>query len=258
MPKISVIMPCYNEEKSIGKSIKSILNQSFTDFEFIIVDDCSTDNTVNVINSFKDERIKLIRKKENSGVAASLNLGLQNATGKYVARMDADDICERERLQVQYEYMENNEDVVIVGTWAYTINPITNSIRESRTPVSDSEIRRYMQKDSPFIHPSVLFRRIVNRSPVFYSELKGFEDYDLWIRLSKHGKMANIPKFLVTRYDANNFKTKNTWSGLGKVDVYKRRLYYQWQAVKAFGIFPQTPFYLLKTIISIILAKKEG
>jgi glycosyltransferase involved in cell wall biosynthesis len=255
MPLISVIMPCYNEERNIGNSIESILNQTFKDFELIIIDDSSTDNSVNVINSYNDQRIKLIQKSENSGVANSLNLGLQSASGKYIARMDADDLSNKERLKKQLEYMENNKDVILVGSWGFTINPITNTTKEIRRPETDLDIRKYFQKDNPFIHTSVLFKSFIPNKSFQYSEIKGFEDYDLWLRMSKFGKLANIPEFLVTRYDADNFNTKKTWSGIKKVDIYKKRLDFQLKAIKRDGLYYKTPIYLLKTIISIVLIK---
>ena len=115
-PAVSVLMPVYNVEKYIGEAIESILNQTFNDFEFIIIDDASTDNTVSVIEKFSDNRIKLIRNETNIKLAASLNKGLRIAQGKYIARMDGDDISLPHRFQKLYEFLENNPSVDICGS----------------------------------------------------------------------------------------------------------------------------------------------
>ena len=111
-------MPAYNAEKYIAESIESILSQTFTDFEFIIINDASTDSTKEIIESFQDSRIILINNEQNLGVAKSLNIGIATAKGKYIARMDADDISLPERFQTQFNFMEKNPDIDICGSWA--------------------------------------------------------------------------------------------------------------------------------------------
>ena len=115
MPKLSVIMPAYNAEKYIGEAIESILNQTFTDFEFIIIDDGSSDHTADIIKGFHDERIRFIQNEKNSGVANTLNKGLELSQGEYIARMDADDISLPARFEKQVAFMEANPDVAVVG-----------------------------------------------------------------------------------------------------------------------------------------------
>lgn len=115
MRKISVVMPTYNAEKYVEEAIKSVLNQTFDDFEFIIVDDGSMDNTVPIIRSFNDKRIKLIENKHD--FIDSLNLGIENASSKYLARMDADDIMFNERLAIQYSIMEEESEITVCSSW---------------------------------------------------------------------------------------------------------------------------------------------
>lgn len=123
-PRVSVIMSVYNSEKYLEDSIKSILNQSFKDFEFIIVNDCSNDNSLKIINKYKenDVRIRLINNSKKINLANSLNKCLKVAKGKYIARMDADDISIKNRLEIQYNFMEENEDIFLCGGSAIVIN----------------------------------------------------------------------------------------------------------------------------------------
>ena len=117
-PQISVVMPAYNAEKYITEAIDSILFQTFKDFEFIIINDASTDSTKDIIESYKDPRIKLVNNEQNKGVAKSLNIGISVACGKYIARMDADDIALPERFQKQFDFMEQHPNIDVCGSWA--------------------------------------------------------------------------------------------------------------------------------------------
>jgi glycosyltransferase involved in cell wall biosynthesis len=115
-PKISVVMPAYNAEKYISEAMESILNQTFIDFVLLIVDDGSTDDTVKIIRSYKDSRITLIRNN-HEGIVTALNTGFEKVAGKYVARMDADDVMHPQRLEIQYSYMEENSDITVCASW---------------------------------------------------------------------------------------------------------------------------------------------
>lgn len=255
-PKVSVIMSAYNEEANIARAIVSILNQTYKDFEFIIINDGSTDRTEEIIKEYqnKDRRIYLI-SKGNTGLADSLNIGIQNSSGEYLARMDADDIADEKRLEIQVEFLDNNPEIAMVGSWCYLIDLTNNRKMECRPPISDKEIKRYMQKDNPFIHSSIMMRRSVIEEVGGYKLIKGMEDYELWIRIAKNYKVANIPLFLVTRYENRNLYTRPYYKGLNKYDIYARRLNCQLKAVKNFGIFPQTFWYILRTVISMVLYK---
>ncbi|MHC1732039.1 MAG: glycosyltransferase family 2 protein [Bacteroidales bacterium] len=120
-PKISVIMPTRNAEKYLKEAIDSILNQKFSDFEFIIIDDNSIDHTINIINSYHDDRIK-IYSGECRGISAALNLGIKKSSGEYIARMDADDISLPERFEQQINFLEQNPDIGICGTRVFTLS----------------------------------------------------------------------------------------------------------------------------------------
>ncbi len=148
------IMPAYNAARYITESIESILKQTFTDIEVIIVNNGSTDNTVNIINSFEDGRIRL---RENvHDFIGSLNLGVSRAKGKYIARMDADDIMLPGRLQVQYEFMESNPEVDISGTWLKTFGDVEYEMRKDVHPIG---LQLQAITYTPVYHPSVIFKQ---------------------------------------------------------------------------------------------------
>ena len=133
MPRISVIMPAYNAEKYIREAIDSILAQTYTDFEFIIIDDASTDATASIVESYSDERIRFFRNEHNMGVANTLNRGLDLAVGEYIARMDSDDISLPERFAKQVEFMDTHTDVIVCGSNAIVFG---DGINEYKTGVS--------------------------------------------------------------------------------------------------------------------------
>lgn len=192
--KISVIMSVYNGMPYLAEAVRSILNQTYKNFEFIIVDDASTDGTWKYLNSIKDGRIKLIRNSKNLGLAASLNKALKSAGGEYIARMDADDISLPRRLEAQLEFMQENPDVDLCGTWAYLINESSEIIGEKKFYEQDQMIKRALAIYSPIIHPTYFAKKD------FFTMLGGYnrkfeyaEDYELLLRARRDFKFANIP-----------------------------------------------------------------
>lgn len=256
MPRVSVLMPCYNEERNIVRSVTSVLNQTYEDFELVIVDDGSTDGTVDLVRSINDARIRIIEKNQNSGVADSLNVGIDRCSGVFIARMDADDECSPHRLRRQLECFREDSGLVLVGSWGLLRNRTSQCVVEKRPPVDDIGIRRMLQKDNIIIHSSVMVRTSALKSVGGYSRIQGFEDYDLWLRLSEHGRFRNIPEFLVLRYEDNNLKTRKAWEGMARRRVYLTRLRYQMEAVRRFGPHFLTPFYIGKTLVSIALCRE--
>ena len=191
-PIISVIMPAYNAEKYVTEAINSILSQTFTDFEFIIINDASTDSTKEIIKSFQDQRIKLINNEQNQGVAKSLNIGIAAAKGKYIARMDADDISLPERFQVQFDFMEQNKDIDICGSWMKTFG---DKSEIAKKPLSHSDIRDTTFFFCAMLHPTIIFKR--DLSLQYSMDFPRAEDYDLWCRKINELKFANIPEILL-------------------------------------------------------------
>lgn len=191
-PSISVIMPVYNAEKYLKEAIESILGQTFTDFELIIIDDASTDASLAVMQSYKDERIRIIQNTNNLGNYPSRNIGLDNARGKYIAVMDADDTARPQRLQVQYHYMETHPDVSACGSQFHINSAAMNK------PLDYTDIRSALLQHNCFLHPSLFIRTEAMKAINGYdSRYKYSSDYDLACRLAMKGKIVNLPDFLM-------------------------------------------------------------
>ena len=196
--QISVIMPVYNAGKYVKDAIKSILNQTFRDFEFLIINDGSTDNSKEIILSFSDNRIRYIENEKNLRLIKTLNKGLKLATGKYVARMDADDVALPNRFSKQFSFLEMNTDVVVCGSYIrYFDGAEKSNIRWIKH--LDHDIKKRLYSGACFAHPSVMIRKkILDEHKLFYNEkYKHAEDYKLWCDLSNHGKFYNIPEILL-------------------------------------------------------------
>ncbi len=193
MPKVSVIMPVYNtKEEYLREAIESILNQTYNDFEFIIVNDGSTNNAEEVILSYKYERIKYV-KQENSGVAAALNKGLEKADGEYIARMDSDDISLPERFEKQVNFLDNNCDIAILGTAFELFGKENFTISHMMYPkILDFYHGCFLG------HPTVMFRKSeFDKYGLKYNPNYKCEDYELWSRAIKVLKICNLPDILL-------------------------------------------------------------
>jgi FkbM family methyltransferase len=210
-PTISVVMTVFNGEEFLSETVDSVLNQSFRDFEFIIVDDGSTDATADILSKYapRDSRIRVLRNGKK-GRAASLNLGISLANGKYVANNDADDLATPGRLEEQVAFMERNPEVGVLGS-AYEV--ITDSgavIDLVRHPLEDSEIRSVILRDNPICHSSAILRKDIALAVGGYrSTFEPSEDYDLWLRMSERSKLANLHNVLVRyRVHANQLSVR--------------------------------------------------
>ncbi|MDA1905345.1 glycosyltransferase [Bacillus cereus] len=202
---ISVIMSNYNtSEKYLRESIESILNQSFTDFEFIIIDDCSTNNGKSILESFNDDRVKVIFNEKNLGLAASLNKALQISKGEFVARMDSDDISLETRLEKQYKYLKSNPSVGLVASFAQKIGNDKGYIYSMVEEPEKMNVPMFF--GNVICHPSVMFRKevITNNHLKYNEEFKTGQDYELWSRLLKTEKVAIIPEVLLSYRIHNN------------------------------------------------------
>jgi glycosyltransferase involved in cell wall biosynthesis len=205
-PKITVVMPVYNCELYISQAIDSILNQTEKDFEFIIIDDASTDKTVFIIKKYNDFRIQLIQKSINTGLSNSLNLGLQLAKGKYIARMDGDDISLPQRFAKQVAFLESNQNVIVCGSYFRIIG----SEIIIKVPEYHDSIKVAFLKGNCIAHPSVMMRKqVLDELSLVYNVLKEpAEDYDLWVRLSEKGSLYNLQEVLLDYRIHNNQVSK--------------------------------------------------
>lgn len=193
MIKISVILPVYNAQDYLKDCIESVLNQTFNDFELLVIDDCSTDNSVQIIKSYHDERIRLYIKEKNSGYTNSLNWAIKEAKGKYIARMDADDICHPQRLEKQLSFLKKNPDVLLCGTNAQIIN----SSFYFDYPQENYKIKVNLLFGNSFVHPSIMGLKKTFKKHIYNPLREPAEDYDLFTRLIKVGKLANLKEVLL-------------------------------------------------------------
>ena len=194
-PAISVILPAYNCEKFIGKAIQSVLQQTFIDFELIIINDGSTDKTEFAILEFADPRIVYQKNPENKGLIFSLNRGIELAQGKYIARMDADDICLPERFIKQKTFLDENQNITVVATTIDFINEQgekKGSWDLDRKTITEQQIRKHMPYENCIAHPTVMMRSDVLKNLKYNWKQKNIEDYDLWLRILNRG--MNIKK----------------------------------------------------------------
>ncbi len=189
-PKVSVIMPVFNGEKYIVEAIDSILNQSFTDFEFLIIDDGSTDSSLKIIQSYQDIRIRLFRNIVNLGLATSLNKGIVSAKGEYIVRMDCDDISHNKRIEKQLSFMDQNPEIGISGTWMVSME--SNEI--IKYPQTDEECRTFKFFNSPLAHPTVIIKRefLISNNLRYSHNYPVCEDMELWRRCMQQTKLGNL------------------------------------------------------------------
>lgn len=190
VPVISVVMSVYNGSRFLRESIDSILSQSFKDFEFIIWNDGSSDNSEDIVKSYEDPRIRYFYH-DNAGLGKALNLACREARGKYIARMDDDDISLPDRLKKEYEYLESHIDTVLVSSSAYYIDENGSILGQSFQYTNSKVIKSHI------FHPAVLFRKEAYEKTQGYSATKNSQDTLLWSKLSKFGKLANIEEPLI-------------------------------------------------------------
>jgi glycosyltransferase involved in cell wall biosynthesis len=195
-------MPTYNAALYLQESIDSVLNQTFTDFDFYIYDDCSTDNTQEIISNYKDKRVFYRKNKVNSGIAKTLNKGLDELLPSYefIARMDADDWAYPQRFEKQLDVLDKQGEIIVYGTQGYWLQDINqNPSAGWEYPIDSEYIKYYLLFAATFGHSSIILRShdFIKNSLRYEETIATCEDWELWVRVSKIGKMANVPDFLM-------------------------------------------------------------
>jgi glycosyltransferase involved in cell wall biosynthesis len=209
-PQISVILPVYNGEKYLAGAINSILSQTYRDFELIIINDCSSDRTSEILSTFTDDRIRIINNLSNLKLSRSLNKGIEMAQGQFIARMDADDISLPERFEKQVAFMERHPEIGVVGCWVKRIdengNITGNVFRETRPEA----IKWELFFGTPLPHPTVMMRTSAIKSVGgFSNDILAAVDYECWTRLAKTTRLANLAEFLLLyRMHTENMSSK--------------------------------------------------
>lgn len=197
---VSVVMPVFNAEKYLDVAINSILLQTFNNFEYIIIDDGSTDLSWEIIKKYakKDKRIKVLRNKSNLRTTKTLNKGIKKAVGRYIVRMDADDWSYPYRIQKQYEFMEKHLEIGVSGGTIEICDEKLNVINKREYPITDKKIREKIFRYSPFAHPATIWKAEVLKKVGGYNEnLPLSQDYELYFRIGKEAKFGNLNKILL-------------------------------------------------------------
>jgi glycosyltransferase involved in cell wall biosynthesis len=193
-PKLSIVMGVFNASATVASAIQSILDQTFTDFELIVIDDGSSDNTLEIIKGFEDERIRVFNNDHNLGLAATLNFGINNAVGEFVGRMDADDLSLPDRFSAQLDFLTKHPRVGVVGGWVRTKQ--TGKVWES--PTQHEQIKATLLFNNPIFHPTVVFRKeILTTENQYNQKLKYAQDYEFWNRLAQVTRLANLGRVVV-------------------------------------------------------------
>ncbi len=210
-PFISVILPVYNAQPFLKEAIESILNQSYSNFEFIIINDGSTDDSEKIILQFNDSRIKYYYQ-QNKGLGATLNIGLSLSTGTYIARQDQDDISYPDRFKKQIDFLEKNPTIVLLGTRAKIFTENSTEIKYHNHATHSANLKFDLLFDNPFVHSSVMFKKSAIDAVGDYTiDRNLYEDYDLWSRMSLNGEVANLSDILLDyRHHSKGLSTNSS------------------------------------------------
>ena len=209
-PLVSVVMAVYNGDHFLRQAIDSILTQSFTNFELIVIDDASTDGTSQILDGYTDSRIIALANPKNIGQTCSLNRGLAAARGVFIARHDADDISHRDRLQEQVAHMMANPALGLLGTDYHIIDENGQILETNILPTTNDELNARLYEGNIFCHGSVIMRKeVVDKVGGYHEAFRVTQDFDLWLRLAEHGEIANLARTLYQfRFDSNSVSRK--------------------------------------------------
>lgn len=243
-PLISVILPVYNGEQYIYSAIQSILTQTYKQFELVVLDDGSTDRTKHIVEGIKDSRLILKSGAENKGLVFRLNEGMKMTQGKYIVRMDADDISLPDRFSQLLDFMERNREVGICGSYVKVFGNLEK--RTWKMPLTDKAIKAALPFRTPFVHPSVIMRAesLNNEKQPYKDEFFPAEDYELWCNMSGKTRFANIP-LLLLKYRVHGSQISGTKKRVQQVVSDKiRAIYFQ-------DLFPEkSAFALYQRIVN--------
>ena len=226
----SVVLPVYNAEKYLDEAVQSVLNQTFRDFEVIIIDDASKDSSWPIIQKYaaSDSRIRAYKNEKNLKLSLTLNKGIGLASGKYIIRVDADDISLPDRFQKQIDYMEQNLQVGVSGGAMKMINGEGEPIGERKYSLTDKDLRKRIFMFSPFSHPTLIIRKaILEKSGLFDHSFNPAEDYELYFRLGLYSKFGNLPDYIIKYRVLSNSMTGSRLKDMELKTIEVRKKYYK-------------------------------
>lgn len=245
-PIVSVVMAVYNGEQYLRQALKSILTQTFADFELIVVDDGSTDSTIDILNDCHDSRLVLLRNEENIGQTRSLNRGLAVAQGRYIARQDADDLSYPARFASQVAYLDAHPEVGLLGS-SYNVIDAAGEVIERRTvPTDNDTIQRILVRRNCFAHGSVMMRRdVLARAGNYHEALWSIQDYDQWLRMAEQAQVANLAEPL---YAWRYLSTSKSMSDSGRFRESLHLQIYQRMVVRRKKMISSAPGYTISDL----------
>lgn len=252
-PSISVLMCVYNGAQYLQRSVESILNQTFEDFEFIIIDDGSTDRSWEIIQDYhkKDDRIVPIKQK-NMGLTKSLNRGVRQAIGDYIARIDTDDLSYEHRLEKQYNFLLKNKDYTMVGAQRIIRNIASKESYKDELPITVEDVRKVALRKNPFFHSLVMIRKdIIEHVGMYNENFKYVQDFELWSRIIHQYKTANLQEILGEKFlNVHNLSLRKDIS-------WKRNycsLMARYQVIKLGRYSPTCYRYLIVPFVRLVLS----
>jgi Glycosyltransferases involved in cell wall biogenesis len=211
MSKVSVILPVYNAERYLSDAINSIVGQTFTDWELVIINDGSTDGSDQIISKFTDSRIHYYQNEENLGLIKTLNKAITLCCGEYIARMDADDVCLPIRFEKQIDFLDKYPGYAMCGSWVNVIDE--NSLEKGKIInfTNNEYLQIHLLFSVPFVHPAVMIRADVLRNNLYDETFSHIEDYELWCRIADKYRVANVPYYLLNyRWHSTNISVLNS------------------------------------------------
>ena len=216
VPKVSVVIPVYNCRAYVAEAIESILHQTYTDFELVLIDDASTDGSVKVIRSYSDPRIRVVCNEANLGIPKTHNKGVELARGEYIAMLDHDDYSYPDRLAKQVTFLDRQRDYAVVGTWGEVAHDEERGSRTiKRFPVSPDDVRSSLLFMNCLLHPSIMARKAIMEAYKYCERYAICDDFDLFVRIAKRHKLGNLPEVLV-RHRRHIGRTSNRQAHLKK------------------------------------------
>jgi len=261
-PFVTVFTPNYNSSRYISETIESIINQTYSNFEYLIIDDGSTDNSWEIIQKYakKDKRIKILRNEKNLGIVKTRNKGLKERApkSKYFAIIDSDDISKLNRLRIQVEFLEKNQDYGLVGSNICIIDEDSNLVGFRQYPSTDNEIRKKITRFNPFTQSSVVIRTMaINQVGLYDEKWDVCQDYDYWLRIGVNWKLANIDKPLIKyRISKTQVKFTNLKESIKNTYLIQKRAIAKYGyrdnvfnkllrvSLKSFLLFPKLLYYI--------------
>lgn len=211
MPILSVVISIFNNAQHLEDSLCSVLNQTFQDFEVLIIDDCSTDSSVEIVQGLQDKRVLLTINSVNHGLTRNLNTLIAKASGNYIARFDGDDICLPSRFEKQINYLEQHPDISLVSSSAILISEDGKEICQAYRPKSGRIIQRNIQKKNNIIHPSVMLRKSVFDKMSYDQAFRTGQDWDLWKRMDREGFLFGHINEPLIKYRLNPKSVRGIW-----------------------------------------------